>query len=553
MSTKILKLCIALLLCMAANTATRAQLTYVTTLPPLTGGNGQNGVTFNVQAFSDVEISEIWASFGSTSSQTVEVWYNPSDSVNGVPTVSTGNGWVQLGSVTFAPATAGYSTIELIPISGLSVIITAGTTCGFFISSTQTINYTTGPSASGTEFSDANMSINTGTNAGYGGNPPSSSFYIRQYNGKIGYDLAGPPCPQPTGLSATNVLSSSANVSWNPVSGSIGYDYIIDQNATYTTGVVTNTTATTASATGLLPSTTYYLHVRNYCTAIKKSKWSDYTFTTLPPCDKPSAFNVVNITPTTADISWAPLASALSWDYVVDQTTADPINSTGATNTLTNGASLTGLAENTTYYVHIRANCTGEISDWSLDSFLTPIPCRAPVIKTDYVNAEEAVAYWEDIPTAYTYEYAITKSASPPQTGTKYAMNNIHMSALLDGVTYYVHVRSYCNSIGIEGVSPWGTASFKTFPLNVSSTIQDGFTIAAYPNPVTDMLNISFTGEGISNKSQLQLTDISGKTLQQINIGNNEASIDMSKYAPGVYLLRYTDDVNNKIIKVEKQ
>lgn len=551
MLRRIMKACAICVLAVFSHIAD-AQITYVNSVPPLNGGNGQNGITFNLHCFNDVDIKEIWTSFSSTSSQTVEVWYHPTDSINGTPTVTTGNGWVSLGSVTFSPATSGYGTIDQIPYTSLSLSFLAGSTHGFFISSTNTINYTTGPSSSGTEFSDVNISINTGTNAGYGGNPPNSAFYIRQFNGKIGYELSGPACPAPTGLTATNVLSTSADVSWGAVSGSAGYDYVIDQNATYSTGPVTNTTATSASITGLTPSTTYYLHVRNYCTALKKSQWSDYSFTTLPPCNTPSNFQVTNITPNTADFSWAPLASANSWDYIVDQNNASPASSTGAINTITNNASVTGLTENTMYYVHIRSNCTGEVSDWSLDSFLTPIPCRAPVIKTDYINADEAVAYWEDIPTAYTYEYAITKSASPPSLGTIYPSNSIHMSALHDGVTYYIHVRSYCNSIGIEGISPWGTAAFTTFPLNVINTVNDKFNISAYPNPVTDMLNISFTGMGISPASRLYLTDISGKVLIQAAIKNNKSVMNMNQLTPGIYLLHYTDEMNNKTIKIEK-
>src|SRR5690348_17263008 len=77
----------------------KAQITYVNTVPPLSGGNGQSGITFNLHAFNDIDVKEIWVSFGSTSSQTVEVWYHPTDSINGVPSVSTANGWVSLGTV----------------------------------------------------------------------------------------------------------------------------------------------------------------------------------------------------------------------------------------------------------------------------------------------------------------------------------------------------------------------------------------------------------------------------------------------------------------------
>ncbi len=49
------------------------------------------------------------------------------------------------------------------------------------------------------------------------------------------------------------------------------------------------------------------------------------------------------------------------------------------------------------------------------------------------------------------------------------------------------------------------------------------------------------------------ITDLSGKVVRQINITADEASVDMSSVANGIYLLKYTDANRTQTIKVSKQ
>ena len=358
-------------------------------------------------------------------------------------------------------------------------------------------------------------------------------------------------CEAPGILPASGVTSSAANFSWSPVAGATGYEYAIDQSPTYTSGTLTPTVGTTYNATGLNSSTAYYLHVRNVCSSTDKSCFVDIPATTLPPCTMPVNFSLTSLSPTSADFSWDPVVTAISYNYMVDQQTGTP-SVTGSTNTLNNTGSVTGLTEGTTYYVHIRTNCDNQETDWSLDSFTTPIPCRAPVIRTDYINTDQAVAYWDAVPTATAYEYAVTKSSTPPALGTKIESRSILMSALLDGVTYYVHVRSMCMSQGIEGLSPWATTTFKTFPLSVNAINNEGLSLEVYPNPAQNVLNVKLMGT-LQHNAVINLTDISGRVLKQMTLNRNEMTMDISSIAPGIYQLQYKDDVNSKVIKVVKQ
>lgn len=77
---------------------------------------------------------------------------------------------------------------------------------------------------------------------------------------------------------------------------------------------------------------------------------------------------------------------------------------------------------------------------------------------------------------------------------------------------------------------------------------QASATVTVYPNPVSDVLSIS----GLKQNGTVLLYNAEGKLLQQQTVTAQTMTIDMSKYAKGIYLLQYkTGDevVNQKIIK----
>jgi len=84
---------------------------------------------------------------------------------------------------------------------------------------------------------------------------------------------APPTCDAPTGLSSSNITSSSATLSWSAASGASTYDIRIRPAGgswTTTTGI----TGTSYNATGLTASTTYEFQVRTQCTNGVTSAWS---------------------------------------------------------------------------------------------------------------------------------------------------------------------------------------------------------------------------------------------------------------------------------------
>ena len=70
--------------------------------------------------------------------------------------------------------------------------------------------------------------------------------------------------------------------------------------------------------------------------------------------------------------------------------------------------------------------------------------------------------------------------------------------------------------------------------------------LAAYPNPTTDFLNLRVEYETNPDLSY-QLFDINGKLLDNRPIEGNETAIAMSHYVSGTYLLKVIK--NNQVVK----
>jgi hypothetical protein len=183
------------------------QLNYVTTVPPYNGGNQSALVTFNVKAHVAIRIREMYCSFSASTAQNTIIWYK-TDSINGSPTVSTASGWIQASSYSHTPSSSVAGTIVLINDTTLNILIPAGATYGFAISSAN-VRYSGSGSAPITPsvIGDSNLYINMGTSVGYGGTL-TAPIAFRHYNGQIGYQLDF----QPTDVAIESMVSPSDTV-----------------------------------------------------------------------------------------------------------------------------------------------------------------------------------------------------------------------------------------------------------------------------------------------------------------------------------------------------
>ena len=284
------------------------------------------------------------------------------------------------------------------------------------------------------------------------------------------------PCPGPV-LTASSISDSSAAITWLSFSGgamSNGSQYIINTAATDTAGTTTTTTDTFIHATGLLPGTTYYVHLRDSCVPTGNfSFWSTIPVTTLTLCTLPALLTANSVTDSSAIINWYldSTSLGLGYQYVIDTSAGDPtISGTATTDSFVNAG---GLNPATAYYVHVRDSCgPGYLSAWVTISFTTlPFPCPLPLIAADSISDSSAVITWTTDSTGATstgYQYTVnTSAASPSGSGTATTDTVANATGLLPGTVYYAHVRDSC---GPGDFSAWVTTSFTTLPLCLPPT-----------------------------------------------------------------------------------
>ena len=178
----------------------------------------------------------------------------------------------------------------------------------------------------------------------------------------------------PSGLAAANIASTWVELSWQPVSGAPGYQvryYNRTDKARYVWNQVENFTLYGKDTSDhLRRNTAYWLKVAVQQPAIGTPGTADYTpKITMSPYSKeitlttsnydiaaPSNLQVSEQTPSTVKVSWdAPSDLAADYQFRVQYSTSSSMSSSTSTYVPATDSSvtLTGLANNTTYYVRV--------------------------------------------------------------------------------------------------------------------------------------------------------------------------------------------------------
>lgn len=335
------------------------------------------------------------------------------------------------------------------------------------------------------------------------------------------------------------INSTIATVRWGAVTGAASYDYTVSTSPNWPTSGWLNTNNTSATVTGLTPDTRYFLLVRTRCSATTFSFWDTLSFRTLPACIIPKNIKVTRIDSNSADIRWNRLANATRYQYLIDQTRATPLSSeiSLATTTLDSFANITGLRENSKYYVHVRSICPGNDSSlWSLDSFRTIYACKTPALSAQIINKNTAIIHWDTVMTGQKYEYAYSLSSDVPNFGTPVKSSFVQITTLQPATQYFLHCRSYCMDDNIITSSPWSDIAFSTTTLSVNSLKNTQEAITLHPNPVKDILNLNIANA--SGSYRVFVTDLTGRDVKSFELNSNTRSIDVADLQPGQYIIK---------------
>jgi hypothetical protein len=114
-------------------------------------------------------------------------------------------------------------------------------------------------------------------------------------------------------------------------------------------------------------------------------------------------------------------------------------------------------------------------------------------------------------------------------------------TTLTTGTTYYVQVWS--------SSSEQGTFSLKLSDPNMATNSFESAAFKAYPNPVKNILNLSYD----KNISNVAVFNLLGQQVITKTVGANQSQVDMSHLASGTYMVKVTAENQVKTIKVVKE
>ncbi|RCU42997.1 T9SS type A sorting domain-containing protein [Chryseobacterium lacus] len=339
---------------------------------------------------------------------------------------------------------------------------------------------------------------------------------------------ATPTCFAPTGLTVASVTPVTADLTWTvatPVPG-VGYEvYYSASNVAPTASTVldaTNSVTSTglsAQLTGLTPATTYYAWIRSACSASDKSGWSSVVALTTA-CDIVQTFSQ-------------------NFDGVTTPALPNCWKKVGTTGTVDTRSGTFGTSPNVMYMYSSSASNIAMVAMpavSNLDTGLYSLKFKARanitaggVIEVGYLNNP-------------TDQSTFTILGSFIATSTTIANNFIiEIIGVPTGVTTlaFRHNPTPSNSVLIDDVEYALTSSLAITETKVTTS-----EVKVYPNPFTDVINIS----DVKDLKSVSVIDASGRMVKTIATPGTQ--IHLGELKSGLYILKL--DYRNGSVKTVK-
>jgi subtilisin family serine protease len=333
---------------------------------------------------------------------------------------------------------------------------------------------------------------------------------------------SAPTCNAPSGLSTSNITSSSATLSWNAVSGAVSYDVRIRPvGGSYTQ--FDNISGTAVNVSGLAASTTYQWSVRTDCSGGTNSVWTaDASFTS----DAPPANNYCSAGGTNANDEWIDL---------VQFGFNNPTGSNGGYADFTNlGASVNAGSNYTIYYS--KGSPFGDWGYWRI-----------------YVD-------WNQ-DGDFTDSGELEVSRRSRSNGTLSSTISVPSNALPGPTRMRVMMKYGSYPTSCETYT-WGETEDYTIVVNSSSNYEGPQTtfagvtltdesIQVMPNPVHDVATVQVAVD--SPIREAFLTDMNGRMVQQLSLQPGRQEVRVADLPEGMYIVVVKTEsgiLTTKLVKV---
>jgi len=343
------------------------------------------------------------------------------------------------------------------------------------------------------------------------------------------WELA-PMCTNVTDVTVVETTTSTADITWTAGSDEIGWQYVYAENTISDPATLTPSSildAENAQITNLTNGTSYNVWVRSACSETAFGSWvGPITFNTKCLASEvpyTESFETV-LTP------YLPICSSVSND--VDDVNWTTVNSPG--NGFNSKALSYGPNENNvggawffTRGINLTANQNYKISY----RFGNNSAGLHESLQVKYGTTETAEGM------------ALEIADHADVTGGSAQINSVTFTVAATGV-YYFGFKAY------SAVNQWQLfLDDIKVETDLSNNDFDNSNFTFYPNPVKDVLNLSYN----QNITSISIFNLLGQKVSENTINSNTAQVNMSGLASGSYIVKVISENQTKAIKVIKE
>jgi hypothetical protein len=202
---------------------------------------------------------------------------------------------------------------------------------------------------------------------------------------------------------------------------------------------------------------------------------------------------------------------------------------------------LTGTTQSATSTAGLPDSCQGN----RLNDVWYSVVVPASGSLTIETAAETGTAMTDSVLTIYTGSCGSLVEVGCDDDGGADNFSQEVLTGLTPGETLYIAVWRYSFGTGLDG-------TFQVSAYDASLLSNDAFetsTFKSYPNPVKNILNLSYN----KNISNVAVYNLLGQEVIAKSMNANQSQIDMSHLSNGTYLVKVTADNQVKTIKVIKE
>ncbi len=276
----------------------------------------------------------------------------------------------------------------------------------------------------------------------------TSSYTVAQYT---------VPCPEPTGLSVTNITAGSATLNWVAAAGynTLISDFVVAYRLANTSNTWTqlgHTSGFTINVAGLSANTAYEWCVNQTCVYFNSNPVISSFTTAMAPCNAPTGLS----------FSYSNNISTFNWDavpgtsgYKIQMGWAGANWGTVEQSSPTNSYSIPNLMQGGNFQFRVRAVCGSTLSPYT--SLLLSTPCLQPYsLSTTNIATTSATLNWQQSTTTNNNNTGFSVSYRLANTNNAWIQltdiyNNptatfFNLTGLTPGTAYEWRVRRICSA-----------------------------------------------------------------------------------------------------------